>query len=144
MEKVEQLKWQANKLKELSKQSQFGRRSRIKQPTPSKLTKKSTTEPVGFNFKTNKRSKKSAKEIGGASSSTSTFPMNLRSSNVDLRNVRITFNPLFTEMFSFFVACIELVVTRLCEFKILYTGRTLMIFGLYLMMYPQSHLPLNV
>ena len=115
MEKVEQLKWQANKLKELSKQSL---KKSKKQPTPSKLTKKSTTEPVGFNFKTNERSKKSANEMGGASSSTSTFPMNLRSSNDDLRNVRITFNPLFTEMFSFFVACIEL-VTRLCEFKIL-------------------------
>ena len=80
LEKIEQLKWEAKRKRELSKQSY---KKSKKRPTPSKPVKpvKLPTEPVGFNFKTDSRLKIPLREGGEATSSTSAFPMNLRSSH---------------------------------------------------------------
>lgn len=83
---MEQVKWEANRLKELSKQSL--KRSK-KQATPTKLVKTASTNPVGFNLRTTERRRRPSNEVGGASSSNNVFPMNLRSNQqTDHKNVR--------------------------------------------------------
>ncbi len=79
LEKIEQLKWEIKQKKELSKQS-F---KRMKQGTPTRTMKLATktTEPVGFNFRTDARLKPSREGARTTDKAEDKFPMNLRSSH---------------------------------------------------------------
>ena len=79
MEKIKILKLEAQKRKQLSKQSLKKNKSKRSTPIGPIKTAKRTTEPVGFQFKTDDRFKPKLEGESVGNQGSSTFPMNLRS-----------------------------------------------------------------